>query len=94
MKFDTEYALKRAGLNRSDTDAPGIRRESTGEGPTNWVYIAPDGIPVTDEVTLQRCASLAVPPAWTDVWYCIDPSRSLAGDRLRCEGSTSIPIPR
>lgn len=73
MKFDTEYALKRAGLNRSDTDAAGIRRESTGEGPTNWVYIAPDGIPVTDEVTLQRCASLAVPPAWTDVWYCIDP---------------------
>ena len=29
--------------------------------------------PVTDAETLDRIRSIAVPPAWTDVWICADP---------------------
>jgi DNA topoisomerase I len=48
------------------TDAdPGIRRvRSRG----SFRYVAPDGKPVRDARTLKRIRSLAVPPAWSDVW--------------------------
>jgi DNA topoisomerase-1 len=47
---------------------PGIRR--TGEHPDR-VYLDPDGHPVEDEEVLARIRSLAIPPAWTDVWICV-----------------------
>nr|WP_235548311.1 DNA topoisomerase IB [Noviherbaspirillum sp. Root189] len=33
-------------------------------------YIDADGKAVTNEATLARIKSLAIPPAWTDVWIC------------------------
>ena len=30
----------------------------------------PDGRPVRDADALERIHSLAIPPAWTDVWIC------------------------
>jgi DNA topoisomerase-1 len=50
----------------SDTD-PGIRRLGTGKV---CRYLRPDGRPVRDAETLARIRSLAIPPAWTDVWIC------------------------
>ena len=35
-------------------------------------YCGPDGRPIRDEETLARIRSLAVPPAWRDVWICPD----------------------
>ena len=35
-------------------------------------YLGPDGGPGRDDRTLERIRSLAVPPAWTDVWICAD----------------------
>jgi len=32
---------------------------------------------VTDRAALRRIRSLAIPPAWTDVWICTDPSGHL-----------------
>jgi DNA topoisomerase-1 len=32
---------------------------------------------VTDRTVLRRIRSLAIPPAWTDVWICTDPSGHL-----------------
>lgn len=63
--------LEVAHLHFSCDDRPGIRREA---GPDGFVYRAPDGSPVTDERTLARIASLAIPPAWTSVWVCRDPN--------------------
>ncbi|MCK2212613.1 DNA topoisomerase IB [Actinomadura sp. ATCC 31491] len=37
----------------------------------------PDGGPVRDPETLARIKALAIPPAWTDVWICTDPSGHL-----------------
>jgi DNA topoisomerase-1 len=38
-----------------------------------FVYRRPDGRPVTDQQDLRRIRSLAIPPAWTDVWICPRP---------------------
>lgn len=52
-------------LRRSRPDLPGIRRTGAGRG---FRFFSPDGSAVTDEETLGRVRSLAIPPAWTDVW--------------------------
>ncbi len=60
-------ALEEAGLVYTSDASPGIRRERRGEG---FVYIKPRGGEVTDEKTLQRIRSLAIPPAYEEVWVC------------------------
>src|SRR5687768_3687629 len=50
----------------SDAD-PGIARRRSGRG---FSYRAPDGSTVRDAGTLARIRSLAVPPAYDDVWIC------------------------
>ncbi|MBX3173747.1 MAG: DNA topoisomerase IB [Gemmatimonadaceae bacterium] len=63
-------AAKSAGL-RYVTDAqPGITRKRAGSG---WTFVSPKGKRVTDATERQRLLSLAIPPAWTDVWICADP---------------------
>ncbi|MDR6288754.1 DNA topoisomerase-1 [Inquilinus ginsengisoli] len=53
----------------SDAD-PGIRRRRAGKG---FAYRLPDGTVLRDPKVLKRIASLAIPPAYTDVWICPDP---------------------
>lgn len=67
---DPAEAAKMAGLRYVSDKKPGIRRERSGE---QFSYIGVDGQPITDEKTLQRIHSLAIPPAWTDVWICPHP---------------------
>jgi DNA topoisomerase I len=50
----------------SDTE-PGIQRQRAGKG---FRYLGPRKRPITHERTLQRIRSLAIPPAYTDVWIC------------------------
>jgi len=57
-------------LRRSDTAGPGLRRVRRGRGVG---YLDANGTPVHDEETLARIASLAIPPAWEDVWIAPDP---------------------
>lgn len=67
-------AAKQAGLVYVSDIEPGIRRAKKGEG---FVYAHPDGRPVRDEATLARIRSLAIPPAYVDVWICPDPQGHL-----------------
>src|ERR1700730_6878227 len=53
----------------SDAD-PGIRRLRSGE---RFAYFKPDNRAVRDPATLARIASLAIPPAYEDVWICMEP---------------------
>lgn len=56
---------------RYTTDAePGIRRQGH---PGAFSYVGANGRRITAERTLARIRSLAIPPAWTDVWICSDP---------------------
>jgi DNA topoisomerase IB len=57
-------------ISRSDCSGPGLTRVRRGKG---FSYVGVDGSPVTDEETLARIRSLAIPPAWKDVWICRDP---------------------
>jgi DNA topoisomerase-1 len=64
-----EESAEEAGL-RYVTDArPGISRVRRGRG---FSYLRPDGSPVDDPRQLDWIRSLAIPPAWTDVWICPD----------------------
>src|SRR5688572_9002507 len=46
---------------------PGLRRMRSGKG---FRYVDPDGRTVRDKETLARIRSLAIPPAYRDVWIC------------------------
>lgn len=54
-------------LRRSDSSGVGYRRVKRGRG---FAYLAPDGTTVAESELRSRFESLAIPPAWTDVWIC------------------------
>jgi DNA topoisomerase I len=58
-----------ARLRRSSCSAPGIARRKHGHG---FSYVDPDGERIDDPDVLERIAQLAIPPAWREVWICID----------------------
>ncbi len=53
-----------------DPSAEGIRRKGAGKG---WFYVRWDGTKVPPGPELDRIRSLAIPPAWKDVWICPRP---------------------
>jgi DNA topoisomerase-1 len=63
-------AAAEAGLRYVTDDKPGITRRRQGKG---FSYRNAEGRPLRDAETLQRIRSLAIPPAWTEVWICPDP---------------------
>ena len=67
---DPVEAARAAGLRYVTDAAPGIRRKRSGKG---FRYRGPDGEAVRQKERLSRIRSLAVPPAWTDVWICPSP---------------------
>lgn len=62
-------AATRAGLRYVTDGAPGIRRRRAGTG---WAFYTPAGNRITARAERRRIKSLAIPPAWTDVWICPD----------------------
>lgn len=57
-------------LRRSDCRGAGISRRKAGRGFTYW---DPGGDRVQDDETVERIRDLAIPPAWRDVWICLEP---------------------
>jgi len=74
MPPDAQIAAREAGLRYSSDDRPGIERRRCGRG---FSYRAFDGSLVRDAETRARIRSLAIPPAWTDVWISPDASGHL-----------------
>lgn len=64
---DVRAAAKAAGLRYVDDGMPGIRRLARGK---SFRYIDAADQAVADEDTLARIRTLAIPPAWRDVWIC------------------------
>src|ERR1051326_5943012 len=58
-------------LGRSDPSGPGIKRRRCGRG---FSYLGPDATPIHDRDTLARIKALVIPPAWKEVWICLDPA--------------------
>jgi DNA topoisomerase-1 len=65
-----DVSAKSAGLHYVDDRRPGITRKRAGKG---WRYVGPDGKTIRDPEVVRRINSLAIPPAYTDVWICPDP---------------------
>jgi DNA topoisomerase-1 len=51
-----------------DDGVPGIQRRRHGR---TFRYVGPNGGKV-DDAAVARIKALAIPPAWTDVWICLD----------------------
>ena len=64
---DPRDSAEAADLRYVSDERPGIRRKRSGKG---FTYLRPDGSKLSDPGVLKRIRSLAVPPAWTDVWIC------------------------
>ncbi|MFB9949474.1 DNA topoisomerase IB [Rhizobium puerariae] len=63
-------SLETTGLTYVSDTEPGIRRLRRGRG---FCYCLPDGRILTDEPERRRIAALGLPPAYENVWICIDP---------------------
>jgi DNA topoisomerase-1 len=57
-------------VHRVDPTVVGYSRRRRGRG---FGYLDGRGRPIEDPQTLHRIRSLAIPPAWTNVWICPDP---------------------
>jgi DNA topoisomerase I len=66
---DPVESAQEAGLRYVSDDTPGITRKRAGKG---FTYRTPDGQRLSDKDQLRRIKSLAIPPAWSEVW--ISPS--------------------
>lgn len=62
---DPEQSAEEAGLRYVTDTTPGITRHRAGKG---FFYRNSKEDKVTDKPTLARIKSLAIPPAWSDVW--------------------------
>jgi DNA topoisomerase I len=70
LRSEHRSSARRAGLRYVTDGIDGIRRQRAGKG---WVYFGPGGARIKDSGLTRRLNSLAIPPAWTDVWICPDP---------------------
>jgi DNA topoisomerase I len=71
--MDTQ-SLRSFGLIYVSDTEPGIRREKRGTG---FCYRLPDGRLVSTADTLSRIKTLGIPPAYDNVWICLDPQGHL-----------------
>lgn len=76
-------AAEAAGLTYVTDAMPGITRRRAGTG---FAYYDPDGVRIADRRERRRLASLAIPPAWTDVWICPDPHGHLQATARDAKG--------
>jgi len=63
-----------AGLRYVTDAVPGIRRQPRGRG---FAYFDATGQLIRDKTELERIRKLVIPPRWTSVWICPNPSGHL-----------------
>jgi DNA topoisomerase-1 len=57
-------------LKHSSDSDPGISRRKIGRA---WGYFDPEGKRITNRDEIDRLNAIALPPAYTDAWFCPDP---------------------
>ena len=61
-------------LRTVSPDSPGFSRRRAGAG---WTFLDKDGERIADPDEIERIKSLAIPPAWADVWISPYPNGHL-----------------
>jgi DNA topoisomerase I len=70
-------------LRHSSDAEPGISRKRMG---TYWAYFDPQGNRITDRGEIDRLNAIALPPAYTDAWFCADPDGHLQATGIDARG--------
>jgi DNA topoisomerase-1 len=70
-------------LRRTNPAGPGLRRVKAGRG---FSYRDGSGRTLSDDETIARIRSLAIPPAWTDVWITDHPNGHIQATGLDAVG--------
>jgi DNA topoisomerase I len=70
-------------LRHSSDAEPGITRKRMG---TYWAYFDAQGNRVTDRAEIDRLNAIALPPAYTDAWFCADPDGHLQATGIDARG--------
>ena len=70
-EVESERSARSAGLRYVSDGEPGITRRRRGRG---FQYLDPSGATISNRKERSRIESLAIPPAWTDVWICRSPT--------------------
>ncbi len=65
LPTDSPTVARLAGLRYVPDTRPGISRRRAGKG---FYYTRPDRTKIPNPAELKRIRSLAIPPAWTNVW--------------------------
>jgi DNA topoisomerase-1 len=78
-----ELSAREAGLRYVDASRPGITRHRAGKG---FFYRDSKGERIGKDQVLDRVKSLAIPPAWTDVWICSSANGHLQATGIDARG--------
>ena len=70
-------------LRHSSDTEPGITRKRMGR---YWAYFDPQGKRITDRDEIDRLNAIALPPAYTDAWFCVDPNGHLQATGIDVRG--------
>jgi DNA topoisomerase I len=70
-------------LRHSSDTEPGITRKRVGR---YWAYFDPAGNRITDREEIERLNTIALPPAYTDAWFCADPNGHLQATGVDARG--------
>ncbi|MAW91337.1 MAG: DNA topoisomerase [Altererythrobacter sp.] len=66
-----------------DDQLPGITRKGAGKG---WAYYDPKGELITDRAEKKRLNAVALPPAYTDEWFCPAPNGHILATGIDAKG--------
>ena len=84
-----DYSRRPAGKDAITVARKGGWRR---EGRRQFRYLDSRGKRITDPAKLERIESLAIPPAWKDVWISPRAEREAAGDRSRFRRAAPVPL--
>src|SRR5438045_7665530 len=70
-------------LRHSSDSEPGITRKRIGR---YWAYFDPGGNRITGRKEIDRLNAIALPPAYSDAWFCTDPNGHLQATGVDARG--------
>jgi len=79
----SEQKRVRVELRHSNDQEPGYTRKRMGR---YWAYFDEHGERVTSRGTIDRLNSIALPPAYTDAWFCKDSNGHLQATGIDARG--------
>ena len=75
---DPAASARSAGLRHVSDDTPGYSRKARkSKQGFHFSYLDTEGKPLRDAERIKEIDTLAIPPAYTDVWICPDPDGHL-----------------